>query len=467
MQNHTFTLEPYGTGKGTRHTCPSCGTKKQFARYINIDTNEYLADHVGRCNSETSCGYHSSPRDFFEANPDQKQAPARERKPEPKKKPSFIDPDFVASRFTGFKSNTFVQYLISLFGPAITRRLISEYEIGTCNERWPGAAIFWIKDQEGRTRAGQVKHFETNGHTGSYTDKDGGKQSKTGWVHKHLEFKYGRKTNTEKKPAWLTTYLENPECWPCLFGEHLLSVYPSKPVAIVEAPKTAIIASICFPDFVWLAVGSKSNFSTNNPRRLAAIKGRSVCLFPDLKAFDEWSLKAGKLSYLANFHTSDFLETNATEKEKAGGLDLADYLVRFPYTDFAPEEKAEPKEPDPPTACEPAPVLAPFSQKQAENTPAKPERVGLYKAQETKRWDLVELETFFATTPPPAGPVQLYPWAAITNPALFIQSHLVYLKANNVHRAALPHLERLQRLKSILEGTAFENNPPTLLHSAA
>lgn len=34
----------------------------------------------------------------------------------------------------------------------------------------------------------------------------------------------------------------------CLFGEHLLLQYPTKPVAIVESEKSALIASHFMPD---------------------------------------------------------------------------------------------------------------------------------------------------------------------------------------------------------------------------
>ena len=36
----------------------------------------------------------------------------------------------------------------------------------------------------------------------------------------------------------------------CFFGEHLLSAYPNKSVAIVESEKSALIATHFMPDFV-------------------------------------------------------------------------------------------------------------------------------------------------------------------------------------------------------------------------
>ena len=47
----------------------------------------------------------------------------------------------------------------------------------------------------------------------------------------------------------------------CFFGEHILQDEPLKPVAIVESEKTAIVASLYLPKFIWLAVGSINNLS--------------------------------------------------------------------------------------------------------------------------------------------------------------------------------------------------------------
>ena len=64
-----FILQPY-KGMNSRFTCPNCNKKNQFARYINTETDEIIADHVGRCNREVNCGYHYTPKEFFEDNPD-------------------------------------------------------------------------------------------------------------------------------------------------------------------------------------------------------------------------------------------------------------------------------------------------------------------------------------------------------------------------------------------------------------
>jgi hypothetical protein len=69
------------------------------------------------------------------------------------------------------------------------------------------------------------------------------------------------------------------------FGEHLLPKYPNKPVAVVEAEKTAIIASLCMPQFVWLGSNSKSWLKTERLQRLG---GRQIILYPDADGFELW-----------------------------------------------------------------------------------------------------------------------------------------------------------------------------------
>ncbi len=117
------------------------------------------------------------------------------------------------------------------------------------------------------------------------------------------------------------------------FGEHLLQGN-TKPIAIVESEKTAIIASVYLPQFIWLAAGSKDGLSLN---KCQVLKGRTVIIYPDLNGFEKWTAKAKELSHIASFAVSDLLERKATDKEKGEGLDLADYLIRFPVPVVQPQ----------------------------------------------------------------------------------------------------------------------------------
>ena len=67
MKNYRYTLEKY-RGIKSRYTCPQCGRKYVFTRYIDTETNQYIADDVGKCNRLDKCGYHYTPKQYFSDN---------------------------------------------------------------------------------------------------------------------------------------------------------------------------------------------------------------------------------------------------------------------------------------------------------------------------------------------------------------------------------------------------------------
>ena len=71
MSEHRFILQPY-RGVGSRHTCPACHKKRCFSRYIDTEKQVSFPDDVGRCDHEQSCGYHLTPKEYFERNPQDK-----------------------------------------------------------------------------------------------------------------------------------------------------------------------------------------------------------------------------------------------------------------------------------------------------------------------------------------------------------------------------------------------------------
>ena len=69
MNTYRFILEKY-RGISTRYTCPQCGRKHTFTRYIDTENNnQYLSERVGKCNRLDKCGYHYTPREYFADNP--------------------------------------------------------------------------------------------------------------------------------------------------------------------------------------------------------------------------------------------------------------------------------------------------------------------------------------------------------------------------------------------------------------
>lgn len=332
MSEYRYVLE-----KGNRkHVCPECG-KKRLVRFIDSNTGEYLQGDYGRCDREINCGYFRKPdtskKEQHPFNP--ATVPRNAYKV---KQPAYIPFDVLQQSRKGYDGNTFVQYLLRLFGLAITETLIKAYQIGTSNSRWPGACIFWFIDIKAKVRAGQVKLFDHTGHTAKYAIAENEKRSCTTWLHSILKYNY--QLRGETSPEWLTAYLNQGGNYAgCLYGEHLLKQDGVKPVAIVEAPATAIVASIYLPAFIWLAAGSLSYLTAD---RSQVLSGRTVYLFPDLSkdgaAYRLWSRKAKELASITTFTVSTLLEDNATAEERFKGLDLRDYLTRFDHELFGIEQ---------------------------------------------------------------------------------------------------------------------------------
>ncbi len=112
----------------------------------------------------------------------------------------------------------------------------------------------------------------------------------------------------------------------CLFGQHLLPLYPDKTVFLVESEKSAVIASRYMPDAIWLATGGKNiGF---NARIIEALRGRDVVLLPDIGATNAWREKLPIFQPVCRSVTiSTLLEDIATDEQRSQGLDIADFLL--------------------------------------------------------------------------------------------------------------------------------------------
>jgi hypothetical protein len=311
MSNYRYELEPYKNMK-TRYSCPEPTCKgKNFVRYIVTETGEHIHPTVGRCNRESNCRYHYTPKQYFQDNsisidlPQPKVIHKHKAVAPQQKTVSFIPVEVFKASLKQYHKNHFVNFLIALFGVEVTNDLISRYSIAT-SKYWNGATVFWQIDTNGKVRTGKIMLY--NPATGKRVKN---LELPVYWVHKAL-----------KQPEF--------ELKQCLFGEHLLQD-KTKPVAIVESEKTAIIASVYLPKFIWLAVGSLTNL---NAEKCSSLTGRNVILFPDLNGFEKWSSKAKELSHIATFTISDLLERKATEAERKQGFDLADYLIKLDFKDF-------------------------------------------------------------------------------------------------------------------------------------
>lgn len=443
MKGYTYQLQTYN-GNGTRYHCPHC-KQKTFVRYIDTQTGAHLNPQVGRCNREAKCGHHYTPKQYFEDNSYQQPSNTHHVMPNivrhlpiqrttvnheishpirnderyrPEEEggavPSAIPLDIFKASLKGYDENHFIRYLHSLFTADIVERLVGDYFIGT-SKHWKGATVFWQIDCEGKIRTGKVMLY----------NYDTGKRVKQPYSH----------------ISWAHSLLKQPDfrLKQCLFGEHLL-ISSIKPVAIVESEKTAIIASVYLPQFVWLAVGSLSNLTAE---KCGVLEGHDVFLFPDLNGYSKWSQKTKELANIASFTIVDLLEQGATPAERAEGLDLADYLVRYSHKEFTPtlpdlspkpyddfDDMVWPEVYDEGIFAPPAKLIPP----------------------EDWSSDIAELQAFFSTVDMAAlqQPIRLNSFSTITDLQKYIDSHLATVKANNGKPWFKVYLERLWEVKKYL-----------------
>lgn len=307
-----ISLEKY-KGSKTRFTCPSCDEKKEFTRYVDENGN-YLADDVGKCNRLSKCGFHYTPKQFFADNPELcQQAKANflaehrmarsYKKVVAPPKPDYIGIDILTSTLGDDDDNAFVQFLFDLFPDEaeLVNEAIRKYFIGTWQKE---RTIFWQVDKNRKIRTGKLISY--NASTGKRI-----KGIKPSYMHAEL-----------KRQGKISDDFQLEQC---LFGEHLLTEERGKTVAIVEAEKTAVIASILFPEMVWLAASGKTYLKVE---KLEKLRNRNVILYPDGDAFESWSRIADEATKQGlDVKVSSLIETNGTDAERKEGIDIADYLI--------------------------------------------------------------------------------------------------------------------------------------------
>ena len=311
--SHTYFLQPY-RGFGSRLTCPACGDKHCFSLYVD-KSGDCLNEGVGRCNHESSCGYHYTPKQFFADHPTAQpnwqenffRIPQQTIKSTVKKPIWSILTEVVKRSVNPSIDSDFTLFLVSLIGRDNTLKIIKDYHLGVTKNR---DVIFYQIDKEGRCRTGKIMKY--NKVTGKRV-KDENVGGKITWVHSVL-----KQSDNPK--------LRLPDRWEltqCLFGEHLLKQFPFKNVAIVESEKTAVICSHFWSDYIWLATGGKSQLNS----KLQVLKGRKIVAFPDVDGYQEWKEKLSQVKEL-DIMVSDILEKSATAEDRDNHVDIADLLIR-------------------------------------------------------------------------------------------------------------------------------------------
>ncbi|WP_417196982.1 DUF6371 domain-containing protein [Bizionia sp.] len=283
--NNTYKYQLDKSSK--KFPCPQC-KKRTMVRYVETETKTYLEHHMGRCDRESKCAYHFTPKgnEPISVLPEYYKSEI----------PTYHSDETIGRFGNNHKANNFITYLLQFFTPRDVTDVIHKFFIGTSNH-WNGATVFLQVDECIKVHAGKVMLY----------DKQTGKRVKKPfncitWLHRVLR-------------------LNDFVLQQCLFGLHNLNDCNIKDIGIVESEKTAIIMSIIRPDIIWMATGSKSNFKS---KLLKPLKGRKIIAFPDKTEFEIWNKTAEQLRKEGfNISCSKLLE----EKGLEDGDDLVDFIM--------------------------------------------------------------------------------------------------------------------------------------------
>lgn len=330
MKRYRYELVPY-TGRKSRNVCPSCERPQCYSRYVDTHTSELLPERYGKCNHKVSCNYYVSPyyigasgisfatQLYLEQKLGKSRPPGipsipRHVRPAPIKI-VFIPQSVYQQSMRRYEQNAFARLLRQHFGCDTEQELLRKFHVGT-SRYWPDACVFWLIDERGRIRSGQVVQFDESGHTVKAPER------RTRWVHTAMTHRL--RNSKSALPDWLVEYNSSKGNCAHLYGLFQLATAPaSYPIAIVESPKAMIIASVHFPQFIWMATLGLGNLTVE---RLEPLRGRRIVLWPDVGGYNHWQAKAATLSKLGfTIQVSDFLEKRAANEK---GLDLADVLLR-------------------------------------------------------------------------------------------------------------------------------------------
>ena len=205
---------------------------------------------------------HDSDRDFLKSD----LYKTKYEPPTPKEL-QYISKEIYNTSLYKYENNNFVTYLKSIIkDEKEVCKLIQTFQIGTA---YGNKTAFPMIDLEGNIRTGQIILF----------DATTGKRNKNeliNWLHNASKLKI---TNYET----------------CLLGLHQLKNVENqnKPIAIVEAAKTAITMTHLKPQYVWLASCGLGGLSV---AKCEPLKGKSIILYPDVakatdskRPYDHWT----------------------------------------------------------------------------------------------------------------------------------------------------------------------------------
>lgn len=333
MSEYRYKLDP----SSKKVTCPSCG-KRRAVQYLDTETTQPLPEKYAKCDRAENCAYHLSPYTDGYAKEHSINEYKPVKMPEIKSELVTIPNEYVTAsigaRTNQKEKNTLYLYMTSFIDKNKVDEAFDTFKIGTVKHKFwfgkgietgylEGCIIFWLMNEHGHAQGGEVAYVDAA--TGSTHKHEGNRCTRAVWTHYDVK----ERSKSDGPAEWILKFKDQNQGVvvnkkPHLFGLNQLKDKPlRKPIAIAEAPKTAIIASCFYPDFTWMASTSLSGLTKE---KLEPLRDHRIVLYPDKgSAFKKWKSKSIELSNDGfMIQTSKILEKMECLND---GDDLADMLT--------------------------------------------------------------------------------------------------------------------------------------------
>ena len=262
--------------------CTANNHKSTYSRVLDKVSDKFLPYEFGRCD-KPSCGYERLPtkqdlvdlgilgnklNNNYTSYSSDNIVGLNASKP---KNPEYVTHSWEQIKHTLepdlLEKNQLVRAIIQQSGCSLAQitRIFIEYGVGTVTKGdFIGAPIFYRYDQNKRIYPGQIITYSKKGKRNKSANK--------------------RITNSGislDKTAKISK--------PIYFGSHLIKAPFTKKIGLVESPKTALIAALYEPTFIWVATCGMSCFSPNEngKLRMQPLKPHPIVVFPDADAYKD------------------------------------------------------------------------------------------------------------------------------------------------------------------------------------
>jgi len=261
-----FNFESTLDSSGNRYMCPKCG-KKTLTKYVYKSNNEFVGDLYGYCNRGWYCKYNLMPSyNFFENDNnvfqkelygvngyDLSEYGFNVFDEGPEKFTHTIPEQFLLDSMNGYDDSNFAKFLIKHLDQDALK-LLSEYYVGLSRADDLAANIFWRIDNNYIVRNGVVSYYSSD---------------------------YGCKYDQKNIDIIYNPKIRFYTLFNTFFGAHLINLYPSKEIAIVEDEKTAIVCSHFWPEYNWLATGDLARLNWMEYEVYNVLIDKNVTMFSD------------------------------------------------------------------------------------------------------------------------------------------------------------------------------------------